>query len=375
MFRLRSVLVALSVLAGCSGDSGGSSCVVNSDCESSNCVNGLCVGLPDAAVGFRDVELSDTSGSTDDASIDAASDTMSDSPPGCVPWTCETLGQVCRGADDGCGGRLEWGAPGTTTHRSLEWGATQYVNWTFAGGEPRDRVEHELCFDEVPSVANGFGRGMFFQVYDGTIEEQGFYVGYQDAVSGIGDLRNTSGALFSKFGDRDVTHLRPGPTAVVVNDDSEGGFISLRMALPLAVGCYKTTLVRGEADAGGDWIIIRIESGGVGYQLGEVWFERSEPEETVRFPNGAGTWVEFYNFSGRTSDEVPRYDLRASILGDGQPPSSMLVRYHRRAGDNSSCEYLPESDEVRMLVGGDSFRCVPGTLMGDLYETRWDVPR
>lgn len=362
MVRLWFLFGALFPVLACSGDGGVASCLTNGDCESRCCVNGRCVPLmeePDATV--------------DAGAVDADMD-GSDVAPRCVPWTCETLGQTCRGASDGCGATLECGTPGSTVHYPIEWGGNQYVNWRFVDGAAQERIEHELCFDEVPSSANGFGRGMFFQVYDGAIDGQGYYVGYQDRVGGVGVMRTTPGAIFTKFGDRDVDHLRPGPASVVVSDES-AGFISLRMALPLEVGCYTTTLLRGAPDNGGDWVIVRIEADGVGYQLGEIWFERTEADAPIRLPNNGGSWVEFFGFAGRTSDEVPRYDLRMSVLGDGAPPISMRARYHRLGPENSSTEYLVESDEVRMLVGGDTFRCVPGTLAGDFYETRWDASR
>lgn len=326
------------LFAGCATNE--SSCITNRDCESGICINGTCA-TPEGDSG----------------------------PEACVPWTCESLGQVCRDADDGCGGRVSCGTPGTTTHGPLEWGASPYVRWDFPQ-RPSRAVTHTLCFDEVPSVANGFGRGMYFQLFNGSVGQDTMQFGFRDSVFELGE---EPGILYSKYDDFDATHVRLGPNSIMpeINESVTAG---IRMPFAFSVGCYETRVEIADSSAGGDWVDLTISRGGTDFYVGGLWFAREETSTPGLFSQGGTTWAEFFRYAEFDSSEMPRYDFRVRALGDGVDASAINVRYHRLAAPNTSCEFLPASQEVRFLLGGDSFRCVPGSLEGDLYELDWVVP-
>ena len=116
---------------------------------------------------------------------------------------------------------------------------------------------------------------------------------------------------------------------------------------------------------------LTVTRDGVEQYVGSLWFARSSTDAPVTISSGSGTWTEFFDFAGASSDEIPRYDFRVRALGDDLESEFSIAQYNALAGPNSSCEYLASTREVRFIVGGDTFRCVPGVAMGDIFEQRW----
>lgn len=347
--RLLVTVLSLLTLAGCANND--ASCITNSDCESSVCVNGTCATNGDAG------------------RVDAANDVASVDTDACEPWTCDSLGQICRDTDDGCGGRLSCGTPGTVTHRPLESTLAATAQWLFAG-TATDTLSHAICFDEVPSEANGFGEGMYFQLRS-SIDGVGIDYGLRDRTF---DLGNAPGVIFSKSDDTDPAHVRLGPNSVMSDLSVPGVNVGIRMPLMLSVGCYEISLQITESSAGGDWVEFNVSRGGTVMNVGALWFARQDSGTAVSFSGASSTRAVFFGADFRTSDAMPRYDFRVQSAADALSVMQIDVSYNQGAGDNSSCEYLANSEEVRFLVGGDTFRCVPGELSGDDVSQTW-IPR
>lgn len=310
-----------------------------------------------------------------DAARDSAPEPRVDAGPpvpACEPESCASLGQTCGTADVGCADSSECGVGARVEHRALEWGTTQYVRWRFGDRAPATRVEHTVCFDEVPSVEEGFGLGEYIQLFDGFAGDDYFYYGFQDVVQDVPSPG--PGVIFSKFGDRDARNVRAGPDSVAVNHDHEGGFVGVRRLFEWGRGCYTGRLERRETERGGDWIDLTIVHEGVERYVGGIWFERTTAEP-IAFPYEGSTWTEFYGYFGRNSRELPRYAMRIAASGDGRPPDRLVALYHRLGAPNSSTELLPSTGEVGIFFGGETPRCVPGVLEGDYFAQTWEVPR
>ncbi|MFT5354130.1 MAG: hypothetical protein ACI9KE_001331 [Polyangiales bacterium] len=259
-------------------------------------------------------------------------------------------GQICRDADDGCGARLSCGAPGTVTHGTFESTVTANAEWRF--DERAQMLRQTVCFDEVPSEANGFGEGMYFQFLLGDIDGVGFDYGIRDRTFDLGDV---PGVIFSKVDDYDPAHIRLGANSVMSDISVAGVPVGIRMPLMLSVGCYEASLEVTESSAGGDWVEFNISRGGSEMNVGALWFARQNPSTPASLAGVGSTTVIFFGADNRPSGDMPRYDFRVQTAADELSLQSIRGSYPVNTLTNTSFECLASSGETRFLVGGDTF--------------------
>jgi hypothetical protein len=318
-------------------------------------------------------------GGATDAGRDAGSDAGSCGGDGdcpsdraCVGGACVlctgTPSESCEGATgvstDACGRRttrecavcrrgLCCAAPDLAMSYPLPRGI-QYVWWRF-GFPSFFEIEHTICIHNDP----GTSVGLYFQMYQGEIDDIGFYYGLQTNVSGLGG----KGAIFSRWLSRDLGDTRVASGGMAVSSGSEGDFVSVRAPFEWGVGCYTFHLLRRAEDGDSDWFDLSIrDEAGTTTDLGGLRFERRDRMTRATIEDGGGTWTEVYSGATVVAD-IPYWHVDVAPLADGDlHPISATADYSELP--NSDVWFEPGPRVVHLELGGDTPRC---TAAGPLF--------
>jgi hypothetical protein len=219
-----------------------------------------------------------------------------------------------------------------------------YVNWRFG-----TRLSY---YQQTFTVHNDPGPNshLYLQMYDGSIDGQGYYVGVQ----------TTNLAIFSKFGTTNLADVRTGTSAIKVSGTDEGPYVSLRQSYTLSAGTYTIRIIRNEFDGNGDWFdyyLARAGEAGNGTYIGGIRFQRSTAGTPATLPDFGGTWTEFWDNNGATLYPVPYWKLSFGIpvTTGGKAATSATTAYS--AMPNSDIYYDTADGLVKAELGASTPRC------------------
>lgn len=199
-----------------------------------------------------------------------------------------------------------------------------YVNWDFPNIKI-DSLTFEVTFKtEIPDLP-----GLYFQFYDGGINQDSKYFGFQTQIDGgIG-----RGMLYSRWGSRDHRLGRKAEGSILIDSGHEGDFISLRKSYRWSKGTYLVELKVVDFDDQGQW-------------YGVSWFDKRNHKlneiGSLYFPNGngihngCGTWLELYTPTYRP-ENLPFLEYMVDCIANGSVrPKFVRIAYKPEETDNAN---------------------------------------
>jgi hypothetical protein len=208
------------------------------------------------------------------------------------------------------------------------------VNWQFG-----------TCFESISLkliLESGFDttKGLYFQCYDGFINEVGMYWGLQTNIYRPGRGFVGNGVIFSRWGTDDPSDAMIPENGFLENSAHEGQFIGVRKPVKLTPGEYTIKLGKTAGDFRGDWYSLSLQyEENSPTDCGSLLFPVSDNKG---FTDGCGTWIEAYwteeeNFVLNES-EIPQLNivLETIFAGENIHPQSASVLYPYSAAVNIS---------------------------------------
>lgn len=263
-------------------------------------------------------------------------------------------GNCCVTAAACTNGQCELGStcctPPPATFTGQQFGGMGYANWTF-GATDIASITSRVCFNVDPGRASG----LYYQIYDFPIDGSAQYFGLQTDANG-------SRAIFSRFDTMDLASVRAGPGATTLASDAEGPFVSVRVDLPIGVGCFDVTVARAEASGVSDWFDMHVTRAcdGTDVYVGGILFPRAVSTTHASFQDGGGSWLEV--FSPETSVfDVPFVDFDVTSKANGTTtPTELSSSYAERP--NVDVELLSPGT-ARFRAGLRTPRCHLATTL------------
>lgn len=233
-----------------------------------------------------------------------------------------------------------------------EIGGLQYVYWNFGNSNFRSLSVTIEIYNE-PS----FEDGLFFQMYQGEINDVGFYFGIQTDVYRPGVGSTGRGLIFSRWGTRDLSNVRTVEGGWAQSARYEGDFIGIRKNYEWGVGVYRLEIAYLDTDNEGDWYgvwIFDLDNGAEDF-LGSIRFPKAE---NAGIRDGGVTWIELY-YKKIQETPLPTWHVSViNILADGElPPKSATSAYSAIARTN--VYYDNATGEVHFTMGHEVNRTCP----------------
>lgn len=214
-----------------------------------------------------------------------------------------------------------------------------YINWFF-DRMPR-KIQFFITIHDMPS--NKYG--LYFQMYQGMVNDVGTYFGIQQDDEG-------KRVIFSRWGTRNLANARVAPGGWSQSTGYEGDFIGVRQRYDWDVGKYRMVIAYTDSDSFGDWYAVRIRN------------ESTRKEEymgSLRFPivaeqrrgiiNSAPTWTELYAKESQQT-QVPTWHVSIDgvhIDDDERKPYAADTSYSNIP--NTDIVYDPISRSFHLYVG------------------------
>ncbi|MFO0617835.1 MAG: hypothetical protein U0414_34915 [Polyangiaceae bacterium] len=242
--------------------------------------------------------------------------------------------------------------PPAATFTGQPYGGMGYANFTF-GVSGISSIAQRVCFNNDPGRASG----MYYQLYDFPIDGIGQYFGLQTDASG-------ARAIFSRFGTMDLANVRKGEGAVSLASDAEGPFVSVRLDVPLGVGCFDVTVTRAEASGSADWFDMRVKRAcdATEVYVGGILFPRAVAAVPASFEDGGGSWLEVYSMEKSVFD-IPFVDFDVTPKANGSvAPSQIVSSYAERPNVDVDLTTL---GTARFRAGLKTPRCHPAATVNN----------
>lgn len=174
---------------------------------------------------------------------------------------------------------------GALAHAQQQQWAAGYVDWSFPQAQPAEGIAQRVWIPQ-PAVAS------FFTVNFDFVGAQGGYIGLQSGEGGAGNVR------FSLWN----TTVARGEACRPFDGEGEG----MTCVLPVAIqrdGLYRVRVVRGAADAQGQWWIGWLdEPNSASRQIGAIRTPRRQSEIAAE---GIHNFAEFWGGAVRACRDVP----------------------------------------------------------------------
>jgi len=138
--------------------------------------------------------------------------------------------------------------------------------------------------------------GLYFQMYQGKINNVVFYFGLQTKISNPNTGTKDKGLIFSRWDTRDLSNVKTVEGGWSESAGYEGDFVSIRKHYEWATHSYKFKIAYIESDDVGDWYGVWIYDLNNSTEdfLGSIRFPSTEPSKSG-IANGGGTWIELYS--------------------------------------------------------------------------------
>jgi len=209
-------------------------------------------------------------------------------------------------------------------------GGLHYVFWNF----PIDQFDALIIDIGVLSEPSN-NDGLYFQMYQGTINGVTFYFGLQTQTykPGIGSMGR--GLIFSRWETTDLSNVRVVEGGWSQNDTYEGDFVGVRRTYNWVAHNYRFKISLNDTDAMGDWYAIWITDldQSTTDLLGAIRFPKVTPSQ-AGIANGGITWTELYS-KEQTGTPIPAWNVSIiSIYATNEllPPLQATSAYSTISG-------------------------------------------
>jgi hypothetical protein len=151
-----------------------------------------------------------------------------------------------------------------------EIGGIHYAWWKFQSNSFKTLTNVFTIHDEPSN-----GDGIYYTMYQGEINNNGFYFGIQTHVTNPNG-NHKKGLIFSRWGTRDKNNYQVAPGGWGESAGYEGDFIGVRKNYEWSPGTYKTVLKQDSTVNSKDWYSVTIQRlpNGERVWIGSIAFER-----------------------------------------------------------------------------------------------------
>lgn len=172
-----------------------------------------------------------------------------------------------------------------------EIGGLHYSWWDFGTTNFKNLYINITIYDEPDN-----NDGLYFQMYQGTINGVGFYFGLQTDVYNQNTGSSGKGLIFSRWETRDLSNVNTVQGGWSQSAGYEGNFVGIRKNYEWTNHSYQLKISYTESDGVGDWYGVWIYdfNNSTGDYLGSIRFPSVESGDSG-IANGAVTWTELYS--------------------------------------------------------------------------------
>jgi hypothetical protein len=205
-------------------------------------------------------------------------------------------------------------------------GGLHYIHWDF-----RRSNFHSISITIKIYNEPNFKDGLYFQMYQGVINGEGFYFGIQTAVNKPGTGSTGKGLIFSRWGTRELSNVRTVEGGWPESAGYEGDFVGIRKHYDWTTHTYQLKIAYIYTDDEGDWYSVWIWDLDEQTEdfLGSIRFPRTDPVKSGIQDCGI-TWTELYN---KKVQETPIPTWHVSITDihadDGIRPEHATSTYSK----------------------------------------------
>lgn len=235
-----------------------------------------------------------------------------------------------------------------------EIGALHFVHWDFGIGNFKSIYINITIYDEPEPRNND---GLYFQMYQGTINGVGFYFGLQTDVYKPNVGSTGKGLIFSRWETRDLSNVRTVEGGWSQSAGYEGDFVGIRKYYEWTNHSYQFKIAYIESDEIGDWYEVWIFDWDSDTEdfLGSVRFPKIEPNKAGIEDRGV-TWTELYYKKIRETP-IPSWhvsidDIYAiGINGTTLHPKSATSEYSNEGIYHTDIYYDETTKKIHFLMG------------------------
>lgn len=229
-----------------------------------------------------------------------------------------------------------------------EIGGLHYVYWDF-GRDNFQSFNITIRIYDEPS----FQDGLYFQMYQGFINDVGFYFGIQTDVYRPNVGSTGKGLIFSRWETRDLSNAKPVDDGWTQSAGYEGDFIGIRKNYEWTTHTYRLKIAKVDTDDIGDWYgvwINDLDTGDVDY-LGSIRFPRVESGRSG-IKNHGISWTELY-YKKDQQTPIPSWhvSIKEITVDEGKPPLHATSDYS--SIQNTDIYYEEVEEEIHFLMGYD----------------------
>lgn len=134
-----------------------------------------------------------------------------------------------------------------------EIGGLHYVWWDFG----TDNFESLRIYVTIYNEPDN-DDGLYFQMYQGRINDVGFYFGLQTRLSNPNTGVTAKGLIFSRWETRDLSNVRPAEGGWSQSAGYEGDFVGIRKHYEWTNHSYQLKIAYVESDEVGDYAVTLI---------------------------------------------------------------------------------------------------------------------
>lgn len=227
-----------------------------------------------------------------------------------------------------------------------EIGGLHYVYWDF-GRDNFQSLNITIRIYDEPS----FQDGLYFQMYQGFINDIGFYFGIQTDVYRPNVGSTGKGLIFSRWETRDLSNARPVDDGWMQSAGYEGDFIGIRKNYEWTTHTYRLKIAKVDTDDIGDWYgvcINDLDTGDLDY-LGSIRFPRVESGR-AGIKNHGISWTELY-YKKNQQTPIPSWhvSIKDITVDEGKPPQHATSNYS--SIQNTDIHYDEVEGEIHFLMG------------------------
>lgn len=228
-----------------------------------------------------------------------------------------------------------------------EFGGLHYVWWDFEIDTFQSLYINITIYEEPDN-----NDGLYFQMYQGRINDVGFYFGLQTDVYKPNVGSTGKGLIFSRWQTRNLSDVRTAEGGWSQSAGYEGDFVGIRKNYEWTNHSYQLKIAYMESDDEGDWYGVWI------YDLdsltedfvGSIRFPKSEPNK-FGIANGGVTWTELY-YKEVQQTPIPRWHV--SI--DGIYATDEMIRPQSATSAYSDIKnvdiyYDEVTDKIHFIMG------------------------
>lgn len=240
-----------------------------------------------------------------------------------------------------------------------EIGGVHYIWWDF----PKSRIYTTLTVRVTINEELEFNDGMYFQMYQSHINNQGFYFGFQTRTyhPELGDMGK--GIIFSRWETRSLDNVKISENGWAQSAGYEGDFVGVRRNYDWGIGTYTFTLSKNQTDDNGDWydLFVTDEIKNSTDYCGSIRFQH-DVKEGISY-TGA-TWTEIY-MKENIDTPIPRWNVSITdiSMNNDLDPVSVYVTY----SDIIYTEIHVEKGKISFLMGKNVERKTPTSYVTDIY--------